>query len=220
VEQATFDWQYAWSIVPRLLDGLVVTVEATVAGTAIALVLGLLLAIARRSHRRWLSWPTAAVVELVRSTPLLVQLYFLFFVLPGLGVSLSPFATGALGLGVHYASYMAEVYRAGIDGVPRAQWDAAHALGFSRRRTWTSIILPQAIPPVIPALGNYVVAMFKETPLLSAITVVELLQVAQIEGSRSFRYLEAFTLVGAMFLIVSTVAAAGVRALEVRHVRP
>jgi polar amino acid transport system permease protein len=80
--------------------------------------------------------------------------------------------------------------------------------------------LPQAIPPVIPALGNYVVAMFKETPLLSAITVVELLQVAQIEGSRSFRYLEAFTLVGAMFLIVSTIAAAGVRALEVRLVRP
>ncbi|MCG8418518.1 MAG: ectoine/hydroxyectoine ABC transporter permease subunit EhuD [Proteobacteria bacterium] len=219
MDEPVFDWSYTWEIAPRLLDGLVVTVQATVLATVIATLLGLVLAIGRRSRQRIVAWFVAVVVEFIRSTPLLVQLYFLFFVLPSVGVVLSPLQTGAIGLGVHYAAYMSEVYRAGIESVPRQQWEGAVALGFSRRRTWLSIVLPQAIPPVIPALGNYVVALFKETPLLSAITVVELMQVAQIEGSRSFRYLEAFTLVGVMFLALSTISAAGVRILELRLAR-
>ena len=213
---AFFSWSYVWEILPLLLEGFLVTLQATAAGTALALSLGLVWAVMRRSNHRWVAWPATALVEFVRSTPLLVQLFFLFYMLPSLGVSLSPFVTGSIGLGLHYSAYMAEVYRAGIENVPRPQWEAATALNFSRLHTWRAIILPQAIPPVVPALGNYVIGMFKDTPLLSAITVVEVLQTAKIIGSSSFRYLEPFTMVGALLLAVSLAASYLVRKLETR----
>jgi polar amino acid transport system permease protein len=211
-----FDWSYAAGLLPVLAPALWVTVQATLAGTAIALALGLVLAIARRAPSAFVSRPAAVFVEFVRRTPLLVQLYFLFFVLPETGIALSPFATGAIGLGVHYATYCAEVYRAGIESVQRGQWEAAAALNLSRAQTWRRIVLPQAIARVVPALGNYVVAMFKDTPLLSAITVVELLQTAKMVGSETFRYVEPMTLVGLIFLALSLVSAAAIRALEAR----
>jgi polar amino acid transport system permease protein len=155
-------------------------------------------------------------VEFIRSTPLLVQIFFLFYVLPEAGVRLSPLAAGVLALGVHYAAYCSEVYRAGLESVPKGQWEAAHALNLGRSRTMRSIILPQALPPVLPALGNYVVAMFKDTPLLSAITVVELLQTAKLLGAESFRYVEPLTLVGALFLVLSLASAAVIRMAERR----
>ena len=211
-----FDWAYAASLLPLLAPALLVTIQATLAGMTIALTIGLLLALARRAPSRLLSWPAAAFVEFVRSTPLLVQLYFLFFVLPALDIELSPFATGALGLGLHYAAYCSEVYRAGIESVPRTHWEAATALSLGRGVTWLRIVLPQAIARVVPALGNYLVAMFKDTPLLSAITVVELLQAAKMIGAESFRYVEPLTLVGMLYLGLSLASAAGIRALEAR----
>jgi len=155
----------------------------------------------------------------VRSTPLLVQIYFLFYVLPVTGVQMSPLVTGIVALGIHYAAYCAEVYRAGIEAVPRGQIEASTALNLSPFRTAVGIVLPQAIPPVVPALGNYLVAMFKDTPLLSAITVVELLQQSKMIGSATFRYTEPLTLVGIMFLLLSLAAAWGVRRLEHRLAR-
>ncbi len=202
-----FDWDYAREILPLLGQALRITVLATVLGMLLAMTLGLVLALARRAASRWLSWPTALLIEFVRSTPLLVQLYFFFYVLPALGWKPSALLTGILALGLHYAAYCAEVYRAGIEGVPRGQWEAAQALNLGRRQTLTRIVLPQAIPPVVPALGNYGIAMFKDTPLLSAITVVEVLQQAKIIGSASFRYVEPITLVGVMFLVLSLLAA-------------
>lgn len=211
-----FDWRFAWDTVPKLLAALQVTVTATILGMAVALVLGLGLALARRSRLKWLSWLTAGFIEFVRSTPLLVQIYFLFYILPDAGVKLSPFATGVVALGLHYAAYCSEVYRAGFDGIPRSQWEAASALNLSRYHTITRIIVPQAIPPVIPALGNYLIAMFKDTPVLSAITVLELLQTGKIFGADTFRYLEPLTLVGVLFLALSLISAAGVRGVERR----
>lgn len=217
----TFDWnwEYALDVLPRLLEATVVTVQATVVGFLLALVLGLILALMRRSPVRLLSWPATAFVEFIRSTPLLVQLYFLFFILPSAGVRMSPFLTGVIGLGMHYGTYLSEVYRAGIDSVPRGQWEAATALNFSTIRTWRSVILPQAIPPMIPAFGNYFIVMFKETPLLSAITVVELLGAAKNVGARSFRYVEPYTLVGIIFLVLSYPSALLIRRLEERLAR-
>lgn len=211
-----FDWQFAWDTLPKLMAALKVTVAATVLGMAVALALGLALALARRSRLQWLSWSTAGFIEFVRSTPLLVQIYFLFYILPGLGIELSAFATGVVALGLHYAAYCSEVYRAGFDGIPRGQWEAASALNLSRYHTIGRIIIPQAIPPVVPALGNYLVAMFKDTPMLSAITVLELLQTGKIVGAETFRYLEPLTLVGALFLVLSLISAAGIRGLERR----
>jgi polar amino acid transport system permease protein len=211
-----FDWQYAVTTLPALASGLKITAYATLLGMAFALLVGLLLALARRSHFALLSWPAAFIIEFIRSTPLLVQLYFLFYVLPGLGITMSPLATGVLGLGLHYAAYCSEVYRAGIESILRGQWEAATALNLGRATTVFRIILPQAIPPVVPALGNYLVAMFKDTPLLSAITVLEVLQQAKILGAESFRYIEPLTLVGVAFLLMSLIAAAGIRKLEKR----
>ncbi|HEY9274153.1 MULTISPECIES: ectoine/hydroxyectoine ABC transporter permease subunit EhuD [Achromobacter] len=211
-----FDWSFALEILPTLGSALLITIQATLLGMLVAVTLGLALALLRRSRLRIVSLPTAFVIEFVRSTPLLVQMYFLFYVLPLTGVRLSPLATGITALGLHYATYCAEVYRAGIEAVPRGQWEAATALNMSRWRTAVGVVLPQAIPPVVPALGNYLVAMFKDTPLLSAITVVELLQQSKMIGSATFRYTEPLTLVGLLFLALSLVAAWGVRGLEAR----
>ncbi|MGE8690450.1 MAG: ectoine/hydroxyectoine ABC transporter permease subunit EhuD [Achromobacter sp.] len=211
-----FDWSFALEILPTLGSALIVTIQATLLGMLVAVTLGLVLAMLRRSRLSIVSLPTAFVIEFVRSTPLLVQMYFLFYVLPLTGVRMSPLATGIIALGLHYATYCAEVYRAGIEAVPRGQWEAATALNLSRWRTAVDVVLPQAIPPVVPALGNYLVAMFKDTPLLSAITVVELLQQSKMIGSTTFRYTEPLTLVGLLFLALSLVAAWGVRGLEAR----
>ncbi|MFF7397347.1 ectoine/hydroxyectoine ABC transporter permease subunit EhuD [Achromobacter sp. NPDC008082] len=211
-----FDWSFALEILPTLGAALVITIEATVLGMLVAVTLGLVLAMLRRSRLRIVSLPTAFVIEFIRSTPLLVQMYFLFYVLPLTGAQMSPLVTGIIALGLHYATYCAEVYRAGIEAVPRGQWEAATALNMSRWRTAVGVVLPQAIPPVVPALGNYLVAMFKDTPLLSAITVVELLQQSKMIGSATFRYTEPLTLVGVLFLALSLVAAWGVRGLEAR----
>jgi polar amino acid transport system permease protein len=211
-----FDWGYAREVLLQLGPALLITVQATFLGMLLALALGLLLALARRSRTRAVAWPAAAFVEFVRSTPLLVQIYFLFYVLPEAGLRLSPLAAGVAALGIHYAAYCSEVYRAGLEAVPRGQWEAAAALNLGRWRTLRAVIIPQAIPPVVPALGNYLVAMFKDTPLLSAITVLELLQTAKLIGAETFRYVEPLTLVGALFLVLSLVSAATIHGIERR----
>jgi polar amino acid transport system permease protein len=213
-----WDWGYTVRILPDLMRALGVTVQATVLGMLIALALGLVWAVLRRLRNRWIARTVYWAVELIRSTPLLVQIYFVFFVLPDWGLTLSPFVAGVLALGLHYSAYTAEVYRAGIEGVPKGQWEAAMALNMGPWLVWRRVVLPQAIPPVIPALGNYFIAMFKDSPMLAAITVMELLQTAKLIGSETFRYLEPLTLVGLLFLAVSLVASQGVRKLEERFV--
>lgn len=213
------DWDsdYALEILPDLARGMWVTVQVALLGLTIAMVLGLVLAILRRSRWRAVRWPVGALVEFVRSTPLLVQLFFLFYVLPDLGVTLPAFRAAVLGLGVHYACYTSESYRAGIESVPRGQWEAATALNLTSATTWRQVVLPQAIPTVIPALGNYLVASFKDAPLASSITVVGVLGAALREQSQSFRGVEPFTVAGLLFLAVSIPAALLARYLERRH---
>lgn len=214
----TWDWCFAQDLLPLLLQGLWVTVQATVLGISIALVLGLVLALLRRSRIRAISWTVGAFIEFVRSTPLLVQLFFFFVAFPeATGIAMSPLRTGVVALAVHYGTYTSESYRAGIENVPRGQWEAARAISLSTTQTWGRIVLPQAIPTVIPALGNYVVAMFKDAPLLSAITVTELVGRAQGFQGVWFRGLEPYTVAGLLFLAVSIPAATGVRYLETRY---
>jgi polar amino acid transport system permease protein len=212
----TWDWDFAVAILPALLRGLWVTIQAVVEGMLLALILGIVWALGRRSRRRCWRWPCAGIVEFTRSTPLLIQLYFAYYVLPNVGVVLAPWTAGILALGIHYSAYTAEVYRAGLDGIPRGQWLAARALNLTPTQTYRHVVLPQAIPPIIPALGNYLIAMFKDAPLLSAITVLEVLATAKNLGNEHFRYLEPLTLVGVFFLILSLLSGTVVRWLEVR----
>jgi polar amino acid transport system permease protein len=214
-----WDWAFVIQILPTLLEGVKITILATLLGSILAAVVGLAIAIVRRSQNRLVSMPMGFVAEFIRGTPLLVQLYFIFYVLPGLGITLSPLVAGVIGLGLHYGTYTAEVYRAGIDNVARGQWEAAKACNLNAWQTWTQIILPQALPPMIPALANYFIAMFKETPLLSAITVLELMNQARSIANYNYRYIEPITLVGAFFLIISLISVVGLRWLERRYGR-
>ncbi len=208
-----WDWSFTLEILPVLARAAVITIEATLLGFALAASLGLVLAVLRIAIP-WTGTAISVLVELIRSTPLLIQIFFLFFVFPKFGVVLDAFTAGVLAIGVHYAAYCSEVYRAGFENVPRGQWEASIALNLSQWTTFRDIIIPQVIPPIVPALGNYLVALFKETPLLSAIAVLELMQTAKIIGSETFRYTEPITLVGLFFLAMSLVSAAFIRAFE------
>lgn len=212
-----WNWEAVAEVFPLLLQGLVVTLEITVLASLLSYVLGLVFALIRWIGVPVLSQAIFLIVELIRSTPLLVQIFMVFFVLqPMIGVQISAFATGVLVIGVHYACYTSEVYRAGIEAVPKGQWEAATALNMPRSRVWTSVILPQAVPRVLPALGNYTISMFKETPLLLAIGVVELLNRAKEYGAQTFSVVEAYTMAGVFFLVISYISSLLVRRLESR----
>ncbi len=214
-EWDTTTWlTYTTSILPIILIGLTVTLKAAAAGFAIALVLGLVFALLRRSRVTVISWATALVVEFLRDTPLLVQLFFLYYVLPDFGIVLPAFLTGALALGLQYAAYTSEVYRGGIEAVPYGQWEAATALNLTRMQTYRDVIIPQTIPRIVPTMGNYLVAMIKETPVLSVVTVLEMMGLANMIGERTFEYLVPLTLVGLIFLLLTLVCSAGLHRLQ------
>ncbi|KRA40227.1 ectoine/hydroxyectoine ABC transporter permease subunit EhuD [Devosia sp. Root635] len=210
------DLAFALSILPILLRGMVVTIQATIAGFAIAMVLGLIFAVLKSVPLKIVSWPTIVITEFFRDTPLLVQLFFLYYVLADYNIILPAFATGALALGVQYSAYMAEVYRAGIEAVAKGQREAAKALDLSASRTFTHIILPQAVPRVVPALGNYLVSIMKDVPVLSVVTVLEMLGVARIIGDQTFNYLVPLSMVGGLYLIMTLVASALVRFVDAK----
>lgn len=207
-----WDWNTAREGLPVVLHGFGITLLATVLGSVVAMVLGLLIAVLRRAPTRWVTVPVRVVVEFVRSTPVMIQLFAVWVLVP----ALDPLTIGIAVLGIHYAMYTSEVYRAGIDAVPRGQWEAAVALSLPRGRVWRAVILPQAVRKVVPALGNYVISMFKETPFLSVITVQEMVHEANEYGSVHFAYLEAFTLAAAIFLVASCPTSMLMRKLEKR----
>lgn len=213
-----FDWQwdFTFEILPRLLWATLNTLMAAGIGYAIALVVGLAFALAQRTPWPAVTRTVREAVEFLRSTPLVLQIFFVFYVGPQFGLRLSPWTAGMIAIGLHYASYLSEVYRGGIDAVPRGQWEACKALNLSTRRTYFRIIIPQALPAALPGMGNYLVGIFKDTPMLSVIGVAELMHTANALGSETYRFLEPYTLVGVIFLVISLPTAAGLRAFEAR----
>jgi polar amino acid transport system permease protein len=209
-----FDVGFALGILPILLKGAVVTVIATFGGFAGALVGGAVVAAANRSRLLVLRLFARGFVYVVRNTPLLVQLYFVFYVLPGFGITIDALAAGILGLSIHYSAFTAEIYRAGIGAVPRGQFEAADALGLNLWQKWVLVVAPQAIRPVLPVLGNYLIGMFKETPILAAITIIELFGAAQDVAGKTYRYNEPYTLVAVIFLLISIPCSLVVRRLD------
>ncbi|MEU1412893.1 ectoine/hydroxyectoine ABC transporter permease subunit EhuD [Streptomyces sp. NPDC005731] len=214
-----WDWGAVRDFLPRFWDGLLVTLQALVLGSLIAFVLGLVWALLMRTPTRWVRWPVGVVTEFIRDTPLLVQLFFLFYVLPEWGLAFSALTTGVVAIGLHYSTYTMQVYRAGIEAVPAGQWEAATALSLPMRRTWTAVILPQAIRRVVPALGNYVISMLKDTPMLMAITVLDMLGEARLFSQQHFQFTEPLTVIGVAFVLISYPASLLLRALERRLVR-
>jgi polar amino acid transport system permease protein len=212
-----FDWQYAREIFPPILEAfLVYTLGITAAASVVAIILGLVLALGRRSQRPWVSLPTYGLIEFVRSTPIPIQLFFVYFGLPSFGIELGLLTTGVSVLGVHYACYMSEVYRAGIDAIPSGQWEACTALSLPPQRTWRAVVLPQVVRRVLPSMGNQVIALFKETPFLIVIGVAEMVQVASQIGSDNLQNLEPLTIAGLIFLAASYPTSVLMRRLETR----
>ncbi|MFJ8808071.1 ectoine/hydroxyectoine ABC transporter permease subunit EhuD [Streptomyces sp. NPDC102490] len=211
-----WDWSAVSDFMPHFWDGLLVTLQILVLGSLVSFGVGLVWALLMRVPTRWVTWPVGVVTEFIRNTPLLVQLFFLFYVLPEWNITFSAFTTGVVAIGLHYSTYTMQVYRAGIEGVPVGQWEAATALNLPTRRTWTAVILPQAIRRVTPALGNYVISMLKDTPLLMAITVLEMLGEARLFSQQNFQFTEPLTVIGVAFIVISYLASLALRALERR----
>ncbi|GAA4513176.1 ectoine/hydroxyectoine ABC transporter permease subunit EhuD [Brevibacterium yomogidense] len=211
-----WNWQSAADALPLLLKGFGTTLVATLGGTAIAIVLGLLIAVLLRTLPTWIVWLPKLVVAFIRNTPLVVQLVFIYtlFSMNDTLIAISALTVGIVVIGIHYSTYMSESYRAGIDAVPQGQWEAISALSLPPVRSFRSIVLPQALRATVPSLGNYAVAMFKDTPFLMAIYVTELVRTAEQYGGRTFAYTEAFTLAGLIFLAASYPTSLLIRRLE------
>ncbi|MEX3943106.1 ectoine/hydroxyectoine ABC transporter permease subunit EhuD [Paraburkholderia sp. BR10937] len=209
-----FDLHDANRYLPDLLKGALTSIELTFSILALSLPFGLLLAIARISRARLPRAIASVYIEVIRGTPALLQLFYIYFVLPSFGIRFAPFTAGVIGLSINYSAYLAEVYRAGIEAVPKSQTQAAKALGMSGSQTLRLIVLPQAIRIVVPPLGNYAISLFKDTSLVSIVTVKELMFTGQIISSTNFQYVTIFTLVGALYLAFSWPSALVVHWLE------
>ncbi len=207
-------WDFTIEILPQMAIATLNTILAAGVGYAIALVVGLFFLLGQRTPFKIVNWLNREIVEFIRSTPLLIQLFFVYFVLPQFGITLSAWVCGMITIGLHFGTYLSEVYRGALEGVSKTQWEACRALNFSTIYTYRRIVLPQAFPIAIPGMGNYLVGIFKDTPLLSTIGVAELFHAATAVGGYNYRYLEPYTIVGIIFLTLSIPAAMWVRKLE------
>lgn len=206
----SWDWASVAEVLPELLLAFVQkTLLLTVLGSLIAAVVGLIWAFLTRELPRPIAALIAWVVDVIRMTPLPLQAFFLYYL-----TSWELMTIGIVVIGIHYSSYMAESYRSGIESIRQGQWEAATALSLPKLRTWRAVILPQALRATIPSLGNWAIAMFKDTPFLIVIGVVEMVTTARLFGANEFRYTEAMTMAGLIFLAASYPTAILMRKLE------
>ncbi|MGJ5175280.1 amino acid ABC transporter permease [Bradyrhizobium oligotrophicum] len=210
-----FDLAFAASITPKIACALGSTLIVTVASCAGASLLGFTLEVAKRSGRI-AGYALRFVIDVIRSTPLLVQLYFLYFVLPVYGIRIPALAVGIVATSLYYAGYLAEVFKAGIDGVPQGQFEAAKVLGLGRLAGILLVIAPQMLRNIAAPMGNYFIGIFKSTPYLAAIAVYESFGAALDIASDTFRYTEPMLVVGALFLAIALALAHFLRRLEAR----
>jgi len=205
----------AW--VPRLLEGLKFTVAITAGAFVLAVVLGLVVALLRLSPKIRLAYvPATIYVEVLRGTPLILQLFFAYYALPSAGVRLSPLVAAIIGLGLNTSAYLSEVFRGAILGVDKGQWEASEALAMTWGGMMRHAILPQALRSAVPPTGNYAVSLFKDSALASTVSVSELLFTGQVIGSESFEYLQVYGVIAVFYLAVSYPTSHAIRRLERR----
>lgn len=188
---------------PILLDGALVTVEVTLAALVLSTVLGLIWALMRVSRWKTLALVSKTVVNFIRGIPIIVLLFYLYFVLPDIGIQLSAFQAGTIGLGIAYSAYMSEVFRAGIEAVDVGQIEAAQSIGMSGRMIMQRVVLPQAFRIALPPYGNNLIMMLKDSSQTSAITVAELAMQSKLIAASSFKNLTVFSLGAIGYLLMS-----------------
>ena len=210
-----WDWELTLEVViPRLLEATWVTVYVTVISFLLSLVGGLIFMILKTSKNRLISIIATEFIEIIRSTPLLIQIFFIFFGLPRFGITFTPVVSGIIAFSLYNSTLCAEVYRAGLLAIPKGQWEACTALNLSFVRSFFRIIFPQSLVPIVPALGNFLVGIFKETPILSFVAVAEIMHVAKLIGYEYYEFTEAITTVGIFFIILSLISAKLINVIE------
>lgn len=201
---------------PRLLEGAVVTIQLSVISMAIGVVLGLLVALGRMGRSRTLRLALNGYVELFRDIPLIVQLLVIYFSLPSLGLSLPAFWAGVLGLSLNLAAYLSEVFRASIMSIDPGQREAGTSIGMSQATIYRRIVLPQAFRVALPTMGGYFISLLKDCSLVSFIAVNELLRQGSMIIASTFKSMEIYLLVAAIYFVMSFVASRLVGLLEWR----
>jgi polar amino acid transport system permease protein len=212
----TFDWAAIPGMLPELLSGLKVTVLATIVIMAIALVVALPIALARMSQHAFLRVPSTIYVQVLRGTPVLLQLFYLYYVLPFAGIQLNAWTAGIAGMSAAYSAYLSEIYRAGIEAIDRGQTEAALSLGMSRVQVMRIVVLPQAFRIIIPPIGNMFIGLFKDTSLLSILTIHELMFQGQLIAATTFRHITIFSVIAVLYLAVCWPSASIIDRLEKR----
>ncbi len=201
---------------PILLRGAVITVEVTFYSLILSTVIGLVLALMKVSQLRPISWFAATVINIIRGLPIIVQLFYIYFVLPELGIQLTAFQAGVIGLGIAYSVYQAENFRAGIEAVDPGQIEAAQSIGMRMPMIMRRVVLPQAFRIALPPYGNTLVMMLKDSSLVSTITVLEMTRAGQMIASSTFQNMTVYTMVAVMYLLLSLPLVLLTRQLEAR----
>lgn len=196
-------WRDAAEFAPILIQGAGITVLITISALVLSTVLGLVWALMRSSHIKALSLLSAGFVNTIRGIPILVQLFYIYFVLPDLGIDLNAFQAGAIGLGVAYSAYMSEVFRAGIEAIDVGQIEAAQSIGMTRSLIMRRVVLPQALRIALPPYGNNLIMLLKDSSQTSAITVAELSLQSKLIAASTFKNMTVFTLGAIGYLVLS-----------------
>ena len=206
---------------PSLLQGAGIAIVVVICAEAIGTTVGLLLALCRLAKTRWLSWPALVYVDLIRGTPMLVQILIAYFGVPSLVSSitdepfdLNPYAAGIAALGLNSAAYVSEIYRTAIGNIDKGQTEAARALGLSWYQTMRHIILPQAFRWAIPPLGNEFITLLKDTSLLSVIAVLEIVKQGQLYMARTYAVFPTYLAIALVYLVMTLTITTGLRYLE------
>jgi len=205
---------------PYLLKGAVTTLEVTSLSILLGLLIGTFVGMGRLSRNPIFSRPATAYVEFIRGTPLLVQIYIIYFGLPSLGLNLPKFPAGIIALGINSGAYVAEIVRAGIQSISHGQYEAARSLGLTHWQAMRYIILPQAFRNILPALGNEFIALTKDSSLVSVIAITELLRAGQIVISRTFQSFSVYFAVALLYFVMTFTMSRIVRRVEKRLAIP
>ncbi len=208
--------QHAREFLPILLQGAVVTVQVTALSFLLSSAIGLVLALGKLSPVRAVSWAASTVVNVIRGLPIIVQLFYIYFVLPEVGIQLTAFQAGVIGLGIAYSAYQAENFRSGIEAVDPGQREAALAMGMRPALLMRRVVLPQAFRIALPPYGNTLVMMLKDSSLVSTITVAEMTRQGQLIAASTFQNMTVYTLVALLYLAMSLPLVWGLRRLEKR----
>jgi His/Glu/Gln/Arg/opine family amino acid ABC transporter permease subunit len=201
---------------PKLVAGFLITLGVAAAAIPLALLFGLLLLLPRMERSAVLAIPTVAFIELLRTTPLLLQIYLIYFGLPLLGLYPSEFACGVIGIALQHGAFLAETYRGAIESVSQSQWDAARAIGMGRLRAFRHVILPQALLKILGPLANQLIVLVKDTSLVSAIGVMELTMTGKMAIERSAASAEIFVAIALFYLLLTTALGGAFRVVEYR----